>query len=82
MNEDWSETEVALIVNDYFDMLQEELEHRKYNKTEHRNELVSKLGKNRTGGAVEFKHQNISAALLMGLPFIKGTSRCIRIKGF
>jgi len=72
MNEDWSKTEVFLIVDDYFVMLRQELQREKYNKTTHRRELLPKLN-NRTDGSVEFKHQNISAVLAkMGQPFIRG----------
>jgi hypothetical protein len=72
MNEDWSKTEVELIVQDYFQMLQLELEQQKYNKSEHRETLLSLLN-NRSNGSVEFKHQNISAVLAnMGQPYIKG----------
>jgi hypothetical protein len=72
MNQDWTPKEVRLIVKDYFDMLQSELNHKGYNKTEHRKSLLPLLNK-RSEGSVEFKHQNISAALInMGLPFIKG----------
>src|ERR1035441_4200999 len=53
-------------------MLQKELAGRDYNKTEHRNRLI-KLLNNRSDGSVEFKHQNISAALInLGSPYIKG----------
>jgi hypothetical protein len=72
MNEDWTQYEVGLIVEDYFNMLQLELRQEKYNKTEYRKGLLSLLG-NRSNGSIEFKHQNISAVLrAMGLPFIKG----------
>ena len=72
MNEDWSKEEVELIVQDYFKMLQLELEQQKYNKTEHRQILLPILNK-RSEGSIEFKHQNISAVLAnMGQPFITG----------
>ncbi|WP_162056395.1 protein NO VEIN domain-containing protein [Pontibacter pamirensis] len=72
MGNDWKENEVRLIVEDYFSMLENELIGKSYNKTHHRNELNSLL-ENRTPGAIEFKHQNISAALIkLGLPYIKG----------
>jgi hypothetical protein len=72
MNEDWTNKEVALIVQDYFKMFQLELEQQKYNKSEHRQTLLPFLN-NRSNGSVEFKHQNISAVLAnMGQPFIKG----------
>ena len=72
MNDDWSKDEVRKIVEDYFNMLHHELNYSAYNKTEHRRSLLPILN-NRSEGSVEFKHQNISAALInMGLPFIKG----------
>jgi hypothetical protein len=72
MNNDWSKTEVELIVADYFNMLALELAGKTYNKTSYRQALLPMLNK-RSEGSVEFKHQNISAVLAnMGLPFIKG----------
>jgi len=72
MNEDWTTKEVALIVKDYFDMLQLELDKQQYNKTAHRQVLLPLL-EGRSNGSVEFKHQNISAVLAnMGQPYIKG----------
>lgn len=69
---DWSELEVDLIVDDYFQMLQEEIKGGKPNKTTHRNRLLSLLN-NRTPGSVERKHQNISAVLIKnGYPYING----------
>jgi len=69
---DWSKNEDELIVADYFTMLQKELSHVKFNKSEHRRTLLPLLNK-RTDSAIEKKHQNISAVLIrMGLPFIRG----------
>jgi len=68
---DWSEFEVDLIIEDYFQMLHEEIRGVSYNKAAHRNKL-SKLLNNRDK-AIEFKHQNISAILINnGLPYIVG----------
>lgn len=68
----WTEEENKLIVSDYFSMLISELNGRKYNKTQHRNELLPLLN-SRGPASVEYKHQNISAVLAeMGLPFING----------
>lgn len=61
----WTDQENDLIVTDYFRMLADETSGRPYNKAEHRRYLIPHLN-NRTEGAVEFKHQNISA-VLMGL---------------
>lgn len=68
----WSISEVEAVVADYFRMLRLELTGDKYNKTEHRRALRERLN-NRSDGSVEWKHQNISAALIeMGIPYING----------
>lgn len=68
----WSESEVDLIIPVYFDMLKKDLINQPYNKTEHRRNLLPLLPA-RSEGAIEFKHQNISAVLVnLGLPYIKG----------
>lgn len=67
---DWLECEA--VVSDYFAMMELELKGERYNKSLHRRELQTKLN-NRTDGAIEFKHQNISAILIeMGYPYISG----------
>ena len=72
MAEDWSQEEVNLITYDYFDMLKQELRHLKYNKAAHNRALMPRLD-GRSRGSIEFKHQNISAALTeSGKPYIKG----------
>jgi hypothetical protein len=60
--QDWSDTENDMIVADYFAMLANDISRRPYNKAEHRR-LLTPLLANRSEGAVEFKHQNISAVL-------------------
>jgi len=68
----WSENEVRLIVADYFDMLEAELLGKPYKKSEHRKALTPQLA-GRSEGSIEFKHQNVSGALVeMGLPYIEG----------
>lgn len=68
----WSNTEVELIVADYFNMLSLELKGERYSKAEHRRALMPLLD-NRSDGSIEFKHQNISAVLShLGIPPIKG----------
>lgn len=68
----WSSTEVSLILADYFEMLEKELRGEKYNKSAYRRALLQRLPL-REKGAVEFKHQNISAVLAnLGQPYIKG----------
>lgn len=58
----WTDHENDLIVADYFAMLEKEVAGRDCNKTEHRRALTPLL-QNRSESAIEFKHQNISAAL-------------------
>lgn len=68
----WSNTEIQLIIADYFNMLLAELKGEAYSKAEHRRALLPLLN-NRSEGSVEFKHQNISAVLVeLGQPYIKG----------
>ncbi|MFD1094880.1 DUF3883 domain-containing protein [Salegentibacter chungangensis] len=68
----WSESEVDLIIPVYFEMLKKDLINQPYSKTEYRRSLLPLLPA-RSEGAIEFKHQNISAALMnLGLPYIKG----------
>ncbi|WP_306257421.1 DUF3883 domain-containing protein [Pararhizobium sp. IMCC21322] len=61
-NQVWTDTENDLIIADYFAMLADDIAGRSYNKTAHRRRLLPLLN-NRSEGAVEFKHQNISAVL-------------------
>lgn len=68
----WTNQEVEHIVNDYFEMLFKELRGEPYSKTEHRRNVLPKLN-GRSKGAVEFKHQNVSAILAkLGYPYIEG----------
>ena len=69
---DWSEEEIQATVKDYFTMLSKEIQGEGYNKSDHRSALMGKLS-NRSKGAVELKHQNISAILHEeGLTFVMG----------
>lgn len=69
---DWTRTEVGLIVDDYLSMLASELAGAPYNKTAHRRALKLFLN-DRSDQSIEFKHCNISAALLdAGFPYIDG----------
>ena len=69
---DWSVKEVKLIVADYFDMLQAELNGNIYKKSEHRKLLIPQLS-GRSEGSIEFKHQNVSGILVeLGMPYIEG----------
>jgi hypothetical protein len=68
----WSYIEVELIVADYFAMLEKELAGIDYSKADHRRKIQQLLD-GRSGGSIEYKHQNISAVLAkFGQPFIKG----------
>lgn len=72
MAEDWSHEEVAATIADYFAMLEHELRGHPYNKKDHNRRLQALL-QNRTAGAIEFKHANISAVLIeLGFPYIDG----------
>lgn len=72
MPQDWSPEEVAATVTDYFAMLALELRGEPFNKRDH-NRRLQELLRDRSGGAIEFKHQNISAVLVeLGFPYIEG----------
>ena len=69
---DWSRAEVEAIVEDYLAMLASELAGTPYNKAAHRRALLPLLD-GRSEQSIEFKHANISAALLeSGFPYING----------
>lgn len=69
---EWSREEVEAIVADYLQMLTMELAGQNFNKAEHRRRLQTKLN-NRSNGSIEFKHGNISAAMIdLGFPSIRG----------
>ena len=71
-NADWSRAEVEAIVEDYLSMLASELAGTPYNKTAHR-QVLKPLLQGRSDASIEFKHANISAALLdAGFPYING----------
>jgi len=70
---DWTDAEVNATVGDYLDMLVAEGAGEPYSKADHRRALIGKLNPGRTKSAIEFKHQNISAAMInLGLPYIRG----------
>ena len=72
MSNVWSEAEVKATVDDYFSMLSAEIRDLQYRKSEHRRALKTRLN-GRSEGAIEFKHQNISAVLIKhGQPYIVG----------
>jgi hypothetical protein len=67
----WTGEELALIVSDYFLMLNDEAAGVPFNKAQHNLLLRNKV--DRSKGSIEFKHQNISAVLQqLGLPWIRG----------
>jgi hypothetical protein len=69
---DWTDDENDNIVEDYFDMLVQDLTKQPYVKSNHRRRLLEKLNR-RSEGSIEFKHQNISAVMLgLGQPRIEG----------
>ncbi len=71
-SDDWSREEVEAIVADYLQMLALELRGEPFNKAEHNRNICTLLN-GRTRGAVEKKHQNISAVMLsFGFPYISG----------
>jgi hypothetical protein len=64
--------EVEAIVADYLQMLTLELTGQRYNKTERRRSLQQLLN-GRSEGSIEFKHGNISAAMIaLGFPYVAG----------
>ena len=72
---DWSREEVEAIVADYLHMLTMELAGQHFNKTQHRRWLQGKLN-GRSDASIEFKHCNISAAMIdLGFPSIRGYQR-------
>src|SRR5438876_254596 len=72
MGEDWSQAEVEATVASYFEMLDSEVRGQDYNKSAHRRLLAARLNR-RTDGAIERKHQNISAILIeLGFVYIAG----------
>lgn len=72
MAEDWTREEVEATISDYFDMLAMELREEWFNKAVH-NRNLQKLLNGRSKGAIEKKHQNISAVLIeLGYPYVDG----------
>ncbi len=72
IGQDWTAEEVKATVQDYFEMLRKEAASLPYSKTEHNEQLRTKLI-TRSKASIELKHQNISAVLdQLGLPYIRG----------
>lgn len=72
MPDDWSRAEVEATVAAYLQMLDQELRGAPFNKSEARRRLLAMLN-GRSEGAIERKHQNISAILIeLGFPPVAG----------
>ncbi|MBI3450836.1 MAG: hypothetical protein HY049_18220, partial [Acidobacteria bacterium] len=72
MPEKWSTSELREIVRDYFEMLRLVIEGRPINKAALLRSLQPKLA-SRSRGSIEFKRENISAAMLdLRLPPVPG----------
>jgi len=68
----WSPEEVAATVSVYLQMLKMELADQRFVKREYNRKLSESLNQ-RSLGAIEMKHMNISAALIqLGCPFVRG----------
>ena len=81
MPDGWSVEEVDATIEDYFRMLEHELYGEPYVKREH-NRALQRLLNGRSTGAVEFKHQNISAILIdEGFPYIEGYKPLPNVQG-
>ncbi|MBN8945002.1 MAG: DUF3883 domain-containing protein [Rhizobiales bacterium] len=61
MAADWTDEQNDAIVADYFAMFADDIADRPYNKARHNRLLQAVIGRPR--GSIEYKHQNISAAL-------------------
>ena len=67
----WTDAENDALVADYLAMLRAELRGESYSKAEHNRALQDRIGRGR--GAIEFKHQNVTAVLMgLGEPWIEG----------
>lgn len=72
MPESWSREEVEATVATYLNMLDQELRGVSFNKSDARRRLRAILD-GRSEGAIERKHQNISAILIeLGFPYVSG----------
>ena len=68
---DWTQSEIDLVVADYFDMLALEFAGQPFVKSERARSLQALTG--RSKGSIEFKRQNISAVLdRLGIPWLRG----------
>ena len=77
----WTRLEVEATVSDHFSMLEKELRGEPYNKSEHRRALEPLLN-DRSHGAIERKHQNISCVLIeLGFLWIPGYKPLSNVQG-
>jgi hypothetical protein len=80
MSIDWTDEQNDAIVADYFAMLADDIAGKPYVKTEHNRRLQAKIGRGR--GAIEYKHQNVSAVLKgLGEDWIPGYKPAFNIQG-
>lgn len=78
-NGPWTDAENDLIVADYFAMLAADVAGQPYNKAEHNRDLQARIDRNRS--SIEFKHQNISAALQgLGETWIPGYKPAVNLQ--
>ncbi len=72
MSLDWSRNEVEATIAAYVEMLEQELGGVPFNKSDSRRRLSAMLNQ-RSDGAIERTHQNISAVLIeLGFPYVRG----------
>jgi len=71
LSANWTDEENDALVADYFAMLADDFAGRPYNKAANNRSLQTRIGRSR--GAIEYKHQNVSAVLLgLGLDWLEG----------
>lgn len=69
--DDWSAADNEAMLSEYFSMLEQELSGQPYVKTRHNERVREQTGRSR--GSVEFKFQNVSAAMRdLHAPWIEG----------
>lgn len=76
----WTESEIALVVSDYFVMRAKHLRGEPFVKARHYEAIVAATG--RSKGSVELKYMNISAALeRLSLPWLQGYAPARNFQG-
>lgn len=77
---DWTQSEIDLVVADYFDMLALEYAGQPFVKSERARSIQALTG--RSKGSIEFKRQNISAVLdRLGIPWLRGYLPRVNFQG-